>query len=28
MARKVGFVPLFGDSASPKPEQAGKEMKA
>ena len=28
MARKVGFVPLFGDSPSPKAELAGKEIKA
>ena len=28
MARKVGFVPLFGDSPSPRAELAGKEMKA
>lgn len=28
MARKVGFVPLFGDSPSPKAEMAGKELKA
>ena len=28
MARKVGFVPLFGDGPSPRAEMAGKEMKA
>ena len=28
MAKKVGFVPLFGDSPSPRPEMAGKELKA
>ena len=28
MARKVGFVPLFGDDPSPRAEMAGKEMKA